>query len=179
MRLYRKLFQYGLSKVEHGSLRVREEFPGGEDYVLGGKKPGYKAEIRIVDPYFYKHCVLYGEIGFGEGYVARSWETEDLNLALRYFAQNADCLPGFSGSNAGAWFLNILGFVNRIKHSLRPTTLESVAKISPLTTTSAMRCMSSCWRRLWRTRVVFSATNASRSMWRRSANLKHFVASCN
>lgn len=124
MKFYRKLFKYGLSKVEHGSLRVREAFPGGEDYVLGGKGPGYQAEISIVDPYFYKHCVLYGEIGFGEAYVARSWETEDLNLALRWFAQNAERMPGFSGSSATTWFLNILGFVNRVKHYLRPNTMK-------------------------------------------------------
>lgn len=124
MKFYRTLFRYGLSKVEYGSLQVREAFDGGEDYVLGGKLPGYKAEIRITDRYFYKHCVLYGEIGFGEAYVAGTWETANLNLALRWFAQNAERVPGFSGSSATTWFLNVLGFVNRVRHTLRPNTME-------------------------------------------------------
>jgi cyclopropane-fatty-acyl-phospholipid synthase len=124
VKFYRKLFRYGLSRVEYGTLRVREAFPGGEDYVLGGQRPGYRAEMRIVDPYFYKHCVLYGEIGFGEAYVAGYWETDDLNLTLRWFAQNADRMPGFSGSSVTTWFLNILGFVNRVKHALRPNTMK-------------------------------------------------------
>lgn len=124
MKLYKKLFRYGLSKVEHGKLKVREAFEGGEGYVLGGVNPGYDAEIVIKDPYFYKHCVLYGEIGFGEAYVAGSWDTPDLNIALRWFAHNAERLPGFSGSSAATWFLNVLGFANRIKHYLRPNTLK-------------------------------------------------------
>lgn len=124
MRFYRKLFRYGLARVEYGTLRIRETYAGGEDYTLAGEQPGYEAELEVKDPYFYKHCVLFGEIGFGEAYVAGNWESKDLNLALRWFAQNAQRMPGFSGTNATTWVLNLLGFVNRIKHYLRPNTLK-------------------------------------------------------
>ncbi len=124
MSFYRKLFRYGLSKIEKGSLTVIENFPGGEKYTLQGKLPGYAAAITLSDAYFYKHCVLYGEIGFGESYVAGTWETQDLNLTLRWFADNSRQMPGFSGTSASTWLLNILGFVNRVKHFFRPNTIK-------------------------------------------------------
>ncbi len=119
---YRKLFRFGLSKIEFGSLAVTEKFPSGENYVLQGEKPGYRAEFHITDPDFYRQAVLYGEIGFGEAFVDNTWDSPDLNLTLRWFAQNAMRLPGFSGAGVTAWFMNLLGFVNRIRHFLRPNT---------------------------------------------------------
>lgn len=122
MSFYRNLFRYGLSKVAYGSLKVAEDFSGGESYALQGRASGYTAEISIKDSEFYRHCVLYGEIGFGEAYVEGMWQSDDLNLALRWFAQNARFLPGFSGSGVTQWFMNVLGFYHRIKHFLRPNT---------------------------------------------------------
>lgn len=124
MSFYRKIFRYGLSRVEFGSLAIRENYAGGANFVLAGSQPGYAAQITVTDPYFYRHVVLYGEIGFGEAYVEKYWETTDLNLALRFFAQNARFLPGFSGSGVTTWFLGVLGFVNRLRHLLRPNTMK-------------------------------------------------------
>jgi cyclopropane-fatty-acyl-phospholipid synthase len=45
-------------------------------------------------------------------------------LTLRWFADNARQMPGFSGSSATTWFLNVLGFVNRVKHFFRPNTVK-------------------------------------------------------
>ncbi|MBN8220331.1 MAG: class I SAM-dependent methyltransferase [Spirochaetes bacterium] len=119
---YRKLFRYGLSKIESGTLSVSESFADGENYQLRGAKAGEQAEMKILHPDFYRNAVLYGEIGFGEAYVAGYWDSPDLNRALRWFASNARFLPGFSTSPVTAWFMNILGFVNRIRHLLRPNT---------------------------------------------------------
>lgn len=124
MKFYKKLFRYGLSRIEKGSLTIVEGFAGGETNVLRGGKTGYNAQITVQDPYFYKHCVLFGEIGFGESYVSGTWQTADLNLTLRWFADNARQMPGFSGSSASTWFLNVLGFMNRIKHFFRPNTIK-------------------------------------------------------
>jgi cyclopropane-fatty-acyl-phospholipid synthase len=119
---YKRLFRYGLSRIAYGRLTVREDFAGGEEYVFAGVHPGYNAAMVVSDPYFYKHAVLYGEIGFGEAFVAGSWNTADLNLTLRWFAQNSSFLPGFSGAGVAGWFMNVLGFVNRVKHFIRPNT---------------------------------------------------------
>lgn len=122
VKFYKRLFRYGLRGIEYGALRVRESFAGGEDYSIQGKSPGYSAEIEIKDAAFYKHCVLFGEIGFGEAYVESAWDSRDLNVTLRWFAENARFLPGFSGAGAAGWFMNLLGFVNRIRHFVRPNT---------------------------------------------------------
>jgi len=120
--LYKNLFRHGLANIEFGTLTVIEKFPAGENYALKGAKPGYQAELHIYHTDFYRHAVLYGEIGFGEAYVAGAWDTPDLNRTLRWFARNAMQLPGFSGARATAWFMNVLGFVNRVRHFLRPNT---------------------------------------------------------
>jgi len=122
VKFYRQLFRYGLSKVRYGTLQIHEAYAGGASYEIRGSEPGYAATMEIVDPYFYKHCVLYGEIGFGEAYVEKFWNSRDLNTSLRWFAHNARFLPGFSGSGATGYFLNVLGFVNRLRHFLRPNT---------------------------------------------------------
>lgn len=124
MSFYRKLFRYGLSRIEKGRLTVTEDFPGGKSFVLQGERSGYEAAITVHDAYFYKHCVLYGEIGFGESYVSGNWDTTNLNVTLRWFADNSRRMPGFSGASASTWALNILGFVNRVKHFFRPNTMK-------------------------------------------------------
>jgi len=103
-------------------LRIEEKFSGGLAYEIRGQVPGYSAIIEVTEKDFYRHCVFFGEIGFGEAYVAAWWQTPDLNLVLRWFAENARQMPGFSGAGVTSWFMNLLGFVNRIRHHLRPNT---------------------------------------------------------
>ncbi|MCX7634000.1 MAG: class I SAM-dependent methyltransferase, partial [Turneriella sp.] len=123
MSFYRKLFAYGLKNAKRGTLTVRERYSGAS-YTLGGDLQGYKAELTISDPYFYRHTVLFGEVGFGEAYVAGMWESEDLARTLRWFAHNSESLPGFAGSGFEVWFINVLGFANRIRHFLRPNSIK-------------------------------------------------------
>lgn len=122
MSFYRKLFRYGLSKIEFGVLHIEEQFAGGINYAIAGKNPGYEARMVVKDPHCYKHVVLFGEIGFGEAYVEALWESEDLNLVLRWFAENRRQMPGFSGAGVSTRFLNLMGVFNRIKHFFRPNT---------------------------------------------------------
>ena len=51
MSFYKKLFRYGLSKIEKGTLTVKETYAGGETYSFRGAKPGYSAEISVQDPF--------------------------------------------------------------------------------------------------------------------------------
>jgi cyclopropane-fatty-acyl-phospholipid synthase len=122
VKFYKKLFRFGLSKIQVGALEIEEAFTGGEIYTIQGNLPGARARLTVIDPNFYKHCVLYGEIGFGEAYVAGSWISPDVTQTLRWFVQNAKNMPGFTGSGASKFALNILGFVNRVRHFLRPNT---------------------------------------------------------
>ncbi|HRP68057.1 MAG TPA: cyclopropane-fatty-acyl-phospholipid synthase family protein [Turneriella sp.] len=114
----------GLSKISYGQLKVVELFPNGENYVLKGTQPGYTAELHVVNPEFYRNTILYGEVGFGEAFVADNWRSPNLNVTLRWFAQNAQHLPGFSGSSVSKYAMNSLGFIYRIKHFIRPNTLR-------------------------------------------------------
>src|SRR5687767_6235124 len=64
-----------LNALELGQLRIN--LPGGETLSFGlGAAPS--GEIYVNDDSFFKKCLLYGDIGFGESYVDGVWDSPDL-----------------------------------------------------------------------------------------------------
>ena len=100
-----------------GSLKVT--LPDGQQRTVGGLEPGPAADIQIKNREFYGHCILFADIGFGEAFVKGWWETGDLAAVVKWFLFNVDHSPGLSGSKRPPMALNILGFVNRLRHVLR------------------------------------------------------------
>jgi cyclopropane-fatty-acyl-phospholipid synthase len=58
-RTYRKIFDRVLSPLPAGKLRVA--LPTGEEFVYGMKASGPEATIKVLNPAFFKKCILYGE----------------------------------------------------------------------------------------------------------------------
>lgn len=121
MSFYRRLFRYGLAKIEFGSLKVNENFPGGESYTLSGTKPGYQRRCASAMRIFTGiACSTVKSVS-----ARRTWRTRGkARISTRPCGglHRTHFLPGFSGSGATQWFMNILGFTNRIRHFLRPNT---------------------------------------------------------
>lgn len=117
---FEKLFYLALAKVDRGTLLVR--FPEIRESVSLGKGE-IVAEIYVTDTAFFKRTVLFGEIGFGEAYVLGYWQSNDLYGVLSWFLSNRQKLPTFASSK-GSFFLNLLGFLNRSWHRMRPNTKE-------------------------------------------------------
>lgn len=101
------------------------EMPDGSKRVFGDPSAKIRAQIRIVRPEFFKRCVLYADIGFGEAYVDGDWETDDIAAIISWFILNVENSPAMSGSRAKRLLFNLLGWQNRIRHLLRPNTLKT------------------------------------------------------
>ncbi len=115
-----------LSKMNLGTLNLT--LPSGEQVTLGNGEGGIVANAEIKDPYFFKRCVLYGDIGFGEAYVDGDWDTDNITNVIRWFLLNVENAPSVSGSSAQSVVLNILRVFNTIYHSKRENTLKGSKK---------------------------------------------------
>lgn len=101
--------------------------PDGSDLSIGNGE-GTSCQIRIQSPAFFKRCVLYGDIGFGEAYVDGDWDTDNITNVIKWFLLNVDHAPTVSGSNAKSLVLNLLKAVNKLYHLKRGNTISGSRK---------------------------------------------------
>lgn len=99
------------------------ELPDGSTKNFGHPGAEISAQIRVTDPEFFKRCVFYGDIGLGESYVDGDWETDDITKVIAWFILNANNCAVQSKSRNIA--VNLLSFVNRVGHWLRPNSLRT------------------------------------------------------
>ncbi len=119
------LFFNYLKKADRGSLRL--SMPDGSCRVLGdlSQKP---VEMEINDKVFFRKCVLFGEIGFGEAYTDKDWSSDDLPGVLNWFFWNSTGSGTMSSSRTTLSPANFLGAVNRVRHKLRRNTKSNSRK---------------------------------------------------
>src|SRR5512138_363192 len=77
-----------LAGMRQGYLRLA--LPDGEVYDFGDPHASEHAAITVRNPDFFKKCLLYGDVGFGESYVDGDWETDNIAAVIGWFLQNAD-----------------------------------------------------------------------------------------
>jgi len=116
-RIYQKIFDRVLSPLPAGKLRV--ELPTGEEVFYGLKAPGPEAAINILNPAFFKKCILYGEVGLGESYVDGDWETDDVVSVLSWFIINLESASAAYSSKRRLPLTDFLLVLNRLRHKLR------------------------------------------------------------
>ncbi len=76
-----------LAKVHHGRLMV---YLDGKHY-LCGNDDSMQAMIRIHKPFkMAQRCLLRGDLGFAESYLAGEWSTDDLNALLNLLLRNRE-----------------------------------------------------------------------------------------
>ena len=120
-RLYKKTVLGILSGMDKGKLTVT--IPDGEQMEIG-KDETFTASLHIHSENIWKRIVLYGDIGFAEGYLAEEWDTDDLTGLLKWFIYNLEKVPGVSGSSSNARWMNALQWVNRIWHIRRENSIS-------------------------------------------------------
>jgi cyclopropane-fatty-acyl-phospholipid synthase len=123
--LYEKLILNLLTNMPLGSMSLT--LPDGEHIQIGNGE-GVAAKVTIHNQSFFKRCVLYGDIGFGEGYVDSDWDTESITDVIKWFILNVEHAPTVSGSNVKAVALNLMKFYNRLFHSRRDNSLNGSRK---------------------------------------------------
>jgi cyclopropane-fatty-acyl-phospholipid synthase len=91
--------------MDKGHMHI--ELPGGKQLVIGNDNDAVdSANIRIRDNAFYKRCILYGDIGFGEAYADGLWDTDDIAGVISWVLLNRDKAPGISGNKTDSLWLN-------------------------------------------------------------------------
>jgi len=121
--LYQRLVLDAVSAMTAGCLQL--ELPGGETRVIGTPGAEVSAHIRVLDAAFFEKCVLFGDVGFGESYVAGDWETDSIARVIAWAILNVDNSPAMSGSKVRGMALNLLKPYNRLLHLLRPNSLTT------------------------------------------------------
>ncbi len=124
--LYQSVVVKALMPMTEGRMRLT--LPDGETISLGSGSIDIKANIRIVRSIFFKKCVLYGDIGFGESYVDGDWETDDIARVIAWFLLNVENSPTLSGTTQKFSATNILKILNRWIHRSRENTMKRARK---------------------------------------------------
>lgn len=123
---YEKVIIDLLSKMQLGTLNL--SLPNGQLIKIGNGEGNIEANVEIKDQYFFKRCVLYGDIGFGEAYTEGEWETDNITNVIKWFLLNVENAPTASGSNAKSFILNVLKIFNKIYHTKRANSVDGSKK---------------------------------------------------
>ena len=115
-----------LEKMPYGRMNLT--LPNGELISIGNGEGDFISSATITHPDFFKYCVLYGDIGFGEAYVKGLWETDNITNVIKWFLLNIEYVPSVSGSKTRSVALNILKFFNKIYHFKRTNSIEGSRK---------------------------------------------------
>jgi len=115
-----------LEKMNLGRMHIT--FSDGSTKSIGNGEGGIEADIRVESDEFYKRCVLYGDVGFGEAYVDGLWNTTSITNVIKWFLLNIENAPGVSGSSVQSLLLNILKGVNTLGHLRRANTMSGSKK---------------------------------------------------
>ena len=121
--LYESLVLRGLERMDQGFMKI--ELPDGCVRTLGDPQAALRANVRITHPRFFKRCMLFGDIGFGESYVDGDWDTDNIERVIAWFLLNTDNSPAQPGSNAKAALVNLLRGWNRLQHLVRPNSIQT------------------------------------------------------
>lgn len=123
---YEKVILSLFSKMEMGRLTIT--MPDGEIIKLGNGAGNIEANIQIKKQDYFKRCVLYGDIGFGEAYMDGCWDTDNITNVIKWFIINIENAPTVSGSNVQNLTLNILRIFNKIYHFKRANSVNGSRK---------------------------------------------------
>ena len=101
------------------------QLPDGTARTIGTPGHAVSAKITITNPNAFRRCALYGDIGFGEAYVAGEWETDDLTKVISWFIFNIAGIPSLGKGPTKQAVVNFLNVVNRIGHLFRHNSVST------------------------------------------------------
>ncbi|MDA8133470.1 MAG: DUF1365 family protein [Desulfobacteraceae bacterium] len=114
----RRILFTALKKIETGCLEI--EMPNGKVLHFGHPGSRQTAFMKIQDYHFFPRIIFNGEIGFGEAYMFKEWDTPDLVTLLKLMINNRGPL---SDGNL------MLSFLTRVKekmaHDKRWNTIQN------------------------------------------------------
>jgi len=124
--LYQDIVLRIMSKMDMGRMNLT--LPDGQSLILGNGEGNVSASVTINSNEFYKQVILYGDIGFGEGYVSGLWDTDNITNVIKWFLLNVENNPAVSGNKTQAVMLNILKWFNKLSHFKRANSISGSQK---------------------------------------------------
>ncbi|MBS1527728.1 MAG: class I SAM-dependent methyltransferase [Bacteroidetes bacterium] len=124
--LYQRIVLDILYKMNMGRMILT--LPDGQTVSLGNGEGNVSANVTIKSKEFFSQVVLYGDIGFGEAYVAGLWETDNITDVIKWFLLNVENNPAISGGRTQALALNLLKWFNKVSHIKRANSLNGSKK---------------------------------------------------
>lgn len=124
-KFWNKFADNFFSKIQIGTIEVI--FKDKTVKLYGEKKLEDKITLEIYNNRFFTKTVLYGDIGFAESYINRDFETSNLTKLIELALLNAKYL-GTTSENEKRKFINLMPFLNRLKHSLRKNSKINARK---------------------------------------------------
>ncbi len=119
---YQKLLHSVFLPMELGQLQIA--LPDGRMLSYGRKDGNVEAKMRVKDYRFFKRCVLFGDIGFGESYVDGDWDTDDVRKVIEWMILNVENHPTLMADEKKISPVNFLKFLNKIYFALRANTIQ-------------------------------------------------------
>lgn len=89
-----------------------------------GKGHEIEAVIHIHDMRFFRRCVLFGSVGFGEAYVDGDWSTADITDVIRWMLLNHENHPTIATDRDKKSPVNWVGMINKCYGWFRQNTLR-------------------------------------------------------
>ena len=120
---YERLVMGTLRGFPIGGLRM--VLPDGSEHRLGDPETPVSLEMRVVSWEFFRHCALFGNVGFGEAYVEGDWDSEDVAGVVAWFIRNIHATQGSRASSTRLAGTNLLKLYNRVLHRLRPNSVKN------------------------------------------------------
>lgn len=124
--VYKRIVLYLFSKMSLGQLTVNT--PEGETLTFGDGVHPQRATITVTDNNFWRICVLFGDVGFGEAYMTGEWNTPNLTDVIQWLILNVENSPAMSGSKRMWSPVNFFKFFNTLYHKARPNSLAGSKK---------------------------------------------------
>ncbi len=97
--------------------------PDGSSRVYGLEPNGITATIHVKRQDFFRKCVLFGDVGFGESYVQGDWDTDDITQVIKWMIHNVEHHPTLMADNIKRTPVNWFRLFNTWAHQLRDNTL--------------------------------------------------------
>ena len=109
-----------LQSIKRGLLEIA--LPNGVRIICEGAENGPQANIEIRDFSILDRIISHGDIGLGEGYVLRQWDTRNLKTLMQLLAHNYDVLQ------SQAHGMVVYKILYAFRHKLRPNSRKGSRK---------------------------------------------------
>lgn len=125
-RFYQRIIEHVFRPMTIGRLTM--ELPGGSLRIYGSGSRGPEAMMRIHSNDFFRKCVLYGDVGFGESYVDGDWDSDDVTKVIEWMIVNVENNPVLMADKPKRSPVNFLKIFNKVQHALRANTKQGSRK---------------------------------------------------